>query len=171
MRAGDLREQFFQAGGGHDETDPALPGLRLGDVVVAVDHQSVPTDATARQWVTDRLVDAATENWAALEQGADPRPPVRLSIRRGLPHPYAGHPRLDLFLGATSPHKMADFGCTVCHEGQGSATAFKWASHAPNDVGSRRQMERRIRLVRQSALDVSDVSAAVRREFLSEMPS
>ncbi|MCA9180359.1 MAG: hypothetical protein KDA51_02880, partial [Planctomycetales bacterium] len=22
--------------------------------------------------------------------------------------------------------------CTVCHEGQGSATAFKYASHTPN---------------------------------------
>ena len=66
MRARDLREQFFQVGEGDDETDPTLPGLRLGDVVVAVDHQSVPADASARQWVTDRLVDAATENWAAL---------------------------------------------------------------------------------------------------------
>ena len=58
---------------------------------------------------------------------------MRLSVRRGLPHPYASHPRLDLFVGSLSPHKMADIGCTICHEGQGSATAFKWASHSPND--------------------------------------
>ena len=24
-------------------------------------------------------------------------------------------------------------GCTICHDGQGSATDFKWASHTPND--------------------------------------
>ena len=24
-------------------------------------------------------------------------------------------------------------GCTICHDGQGSATEFKWASHTPND--------------------------------------
>jgi len=29
---------------------------------------------------------------------------------------------------------MQTFACTACHEGQGSATDFKWASHAPNDV-------------------------------------
>ncbi len=26
-----------------------------------------------------------------------------------------------------------DVGCTICHEGQGSATSFQWASHTPND--------------------------------------
>ncbi|MEK6250195.1 MAG: hypothetical protein N2C12_18570, partial [Planctomycetales bacterium] len=31
-----------------------------------------------------------------------------------------------------SPHKMQEMGCTICHEGQGSATDFKWASHTPN---------------------------------------
>ena len=49
------------------------------------------------------------------------------------PHPYASHPRLDLFLSATSPHPLPKFGCTVCHEGQGSGTSFQNASHTPND--------------------------------------
>lgn len=57
--------------------------------------------------------------------------PLTLRIRRGLPHPYSTHPRLDLFVGSLSPHRMQDMGCTICHEGQGSATAFKWASHTP----------------------------------------
>ncbi len=26
---------------------------------------------------------------------------------------------------------MSEVGCTICHEGQGSATDFKWASHSP----------------------------------------
>jgi cbb3-type cytochrome oxidase cytochrome c subunit len=34
---------------------------------------------------------------------------------------------------------MQSFGCTVCHEGQGSATSFAWAAHTPNDPESRRQ--------------------------------
>ena len=49
------------------------------------------------------------------------------------PHPYASHPRLDVYLGATSPHPLPKFGCTVCHEGQGSGTSFQNASHTPND--------------------------------------
>ncbi|MBC8113472.1 MAG: c-type cytochrome, partial [Candidatus Saccharimonas sp.] len=49
------------------------------------------------------------------------------------PHPYSSHPRLDVYLGATSPHPLPKFGCTVCHEGQGSGTSFTNASHTPND--------------------------------------
>ena len=49
------------------------------------------------------------------------------------PHPFASHPRLDVYLGATSPHPLPKFGCTVCHEGQGSGTSFQNASHTPND--------------------------------------
>jgi len=48
--------------------------------------------------------------------------------------PYRAHPRLDLFVDEDSPHPMSRFGCTVCHEGQGSATDFAWAGHMPNDV-------------------------------------
>lgn len=48
-------------------------------------------------------------------------------------HPFASHPRLDLFLTSTSPHPISKFGCTVCHEGQGSGTSFQNASHTPND--------------------------------------
>jgi cytochrome c551/c552 len=55
--------------------------------------------------------------------------------------PYAPHPRLDLFLGAASPHPQAEFGCTICHDGQGSATDFQWASHAPNDAQQRQRWQ------------------------------
>ncbi|RMG40426.1 MAG: hypothetical protein D6725_03390 [Planctomycetota bacterium] len=49
------------------------------------------------------------------------------------PHPYASHPRPDLYLTASSPHPLSKFGCTGCHEGQGSGTSFQNASHSPND--------------------------------------
>jgi cytochrome c2 len=49
------------------------------------------------------------------------------------PHPYASHPRLGLYLTSASPHPLPKFGCTVCHEGQGSGTSFTNASHTPND--------------------------------------
>ena len=32
---------------------------------------------------------------------------------------------------------MSEFGCTICHDGQGSATEFKFASHTPNDLDGR----------------------------------
>ncbi|MBS0206666.1 MAG: c-type cytochrome [Planctomycetes bacterium] len=48
-------------------------------------------------------------------------------------HPYASHPKLDLYLSALSPHPLPKFGCTVCHEGQGSGTSFQNASHTPDN--------------------------------------
>jgi mono/diheme cytochrome c family protein len=47
---------------------------------------------------------------------------------------FAAHPRLDLFVDANSAHPGEKFGCTICHSGQGSATAFFEASHFPNDT-------------------------------------
>ncbi len=46
---------------------------------------------------------------------------------------YAAHPRLDLFVDANSPHPAEKVGCTICHNGQGSATSFGLAAHSPAD--------------------------------------
>jgi mono/diheme cytochrome c family protein len=55
---------------------------------------------------------------------------------------YCAHPRLDLFVDANSPHPAEKFGCTTCHNGQGSATDFALASHTPNDVPQRREWQK-----------------------------
>lgn len=49
------------------------------------------------------------------------------------PHPFATHPRPDVYLTASSPHPLTKFGCTGCHDGQGSGTDFANAAHTPND--------------------------------------
>ncbi len=48
-------------------------------------------------------------------------------------HPFQTHPRTDLFIADASPHPQAKFGCTICHDGQGSGTSFQNASHTPNN--------------------------------------
>jgi cytochrome c2 len=96
-----------------------LPGLLVGDVIASVEDE-----------IADRGADrVAARLLAAVGSGK----PLQLTVRRGLGNPYTTHPRLDLFVGDNSPHPMGTFGCTVCHDGQGNATAFKWASHSPND--------------------------------------
>ncbi len=45
--------------------------------------------------------------------------------------PFSGHPNPELFITAGSPHSMEKFGCTICHEGDGSGTSFQNAEHAP----------------------------------------
>ena len=49
------------------------------------------------------------------------------------PHPYSTHPKPELYVTASSPHPVSKFGCTICHEGQGSGTSFSNAEHSPND--------------------------------------
>ena len=149
-RAGDLREQWLQttpavstdaAGPNIPPQDSVVPGLLMGDVIVAVNGQPVPIDSTGRAWLVQTLIEAAGNQNAGEETDAIKSPMVRVTVRRGLPHPFAGHPRLDLFVGSQSPHPLQRFGCTVCHEGQGSATSFEWASHAPSDADTRRRWQ------------------------------
>ncbi|MFN0150377.1 MAG: c-type cytochrome [bacterium] len=47
--------------------------------------------------------------------------------------PFQSHPRLDLFVGANSPHPVDQFGCTVCHFGRDRATTMVSAAHTPSD--------------------------------------
>ncbi len=49
------------------------------------------------------------------------------------PQPFSGHPNADLFLASNSPHPMEKFGCTICHEGDGSGTSFQNAEHSPRN--------------------------------------
>ncbi|MFP6576686.1 MAG: hypothetical protein VB912_16115, partial [Pirellulaceae bacterium] len=105
------------------------PGFQLGDVFLAINDDPIEARGSAtrtRQSVVLRLLDLANK-----------KEPIEVTVRRGLPHPFSSHPRLDLFVGSLSPHKMTQFACTVCHEGQGSATAFKWASHTPDTLADR----------------------------------
>ena len=53
--------------------------------------------------------------------------------KKQVPQPYATHPDPDLYLTAASPHGLQKFGCTICHDGQGSGTSFSDASHTAND--------------------------------------
>ncbi|MFV0442087.1 MAG: c-type cytochrome, partial [Planctomycetaceae bacterium] len=45
------------------------------------------------------------------------------------PHPFASHPNPELYLTSSSPHAIEQFGCTICHLGDGSGTSFQNAEH------------------------------------------
>ncbi|HUG69252.1 MAG TPA: hypothetical protein VMM76_15985, partial [Pirellulaceae bacterium] len=122
----DIREQLLSGGSGEAVTGV---GLKLGDVIAQINGDPVRDVRKA----LFRLLDAAEANQTLV-----------LTIRRGLPNPYTSHPRLDLFVGSLSPHKLEDFACTICHEGQGSATAFEWASHTPNTNIQRKKWSREL---------------------------
>ncbi len=99
------------------ESPAANAGFVVGDVIVDIGSGKT----LARKVAATALVE--TPEWGK---------PLAVTVRRGVPQPYSTHPRLDLFVGDSSPHPMKTFGCTICHQGQGSSTSFKWASHTPN---------------------------------------
>lgn len=122
----ELREHFAQRTtppASAQQAFPTLPGLMIGDVIVAINGDRLFGGNRGPKRVESMLIALAKEG-----------EPLRLTIRRGFPNPYTSHPRLDLFLSDASPHPMQTFACTICHEGQGSGTDFKWASHTPNDL-------------------------------------
>ena len=98
------------------QSPAAMAGVNVGDVLVRANGAKLLNKDLAYTYLVK------TVTWGQ---------PIKLIVRRGLPNPYTSHPRLDLFVGSLSPHKMAEVGCTICHDGQGSATEFKWASHSP----------------------------------------
>ena len=51
--------------------------------------------------------------------------------------PYRSHPRMDLFVGASSPHPYTEFGCSSCHGGLDRATNFARAGHSPSDAAEK----------------------------------
>ncbi|MDX1945145.1 MAG: hypothetical protein SFU86_07045 [Pirellulaceae bacterium] len=121
----ELREasaQLTELPGSARNPFPTLPGLAVGDVITSINGSDLFGGDRSPKRVSAMLLALAQEG-----------KPIRLGVRRGLPNPYTSHPRLDLFVGDSSPHKLQTFACTVCHEGQGSATEFKWASHTPNN--------------------------------------
>ncbi len=104
------------------ESLAAKAGLESGDVIKLIGDEPVYDVASVSRLLITERVDWGEEY------------PVSLTIRRGLDHPFTTHPRLDLYLTDSSPHPEKDFGCTICHDGQGSGTAFPWTSHTPNNA-------------------------------------
>lgn len=114
----------FADGDFHAQHFRLPPGLLPGDVITFVGDVRIDSPAAAKRELLNNV------RWGE---------PRRVTVKRGMPHPYASHPRLDLFVGSSSPHDMQTVGCTICHDGQGSATSFQWASHTPNSEFEREE--------------------------------
>ncbi|HEX9941079.1 MAG TPA: c-type cytochrome [Thermoanaerobaculia bacterium] len=57
--------------------------------------------------------------------------------------PFRSHPRLELFVGDSSPHPYTRFGCTICHGGLDRATDFARAGHSLPMLASTSTKEQR----------------------------
>ena len=59
------------------------------------------------------------------------------------PQPYTTHPRLDEFVGGSSPHPMSEYGCTSCHAGRGRGTDFISSGHMPRDEKQKKEWKKK----------------------------
>ncbi len=59
------------------------------------------------------------------------------------PEPFRTHPRLDLYVGAESPHSRDNFGCTSCHEGRGRGLTFTGSAHTPQNEEQEHEWQRK----------------------------
>jgi mono/diheme cytochrome c family protein len=57
------------------------------------------------------------------------------------PQPFTTHPKLEFYLGGSSPHPIDRVGCTVCHEGMGQSVSFRDAAHAPSTQEVKKEWE------------------------------
>lgn len=116
--------------------------LAVGDIITHVNDKPVRSVKEVYEQLV-KVAEPSKENGEeedkAEKEDEDSVSKITLTVERGTPQPHAVHPRLDLFVGASSPHPKSAFGCTVCHDGQGSATDFRWASHSPNTPAQRQQ--------------------------------
>ena len=128
LPAREIRQTLASFTGASDFQSDVTPGLLPSDVISRVGESHY---RTAKE-LAFRWLDAHKK-----------QEPLSLVVTRGIDNPHTSHPRLDLFVGDLSPHRMATFGCTACHEGQGSGTDFKWASHSPNNDESDPEQSKR----------------------------
>lgn len=76
----------------------------------------------------------ATGGFPAFPEGHPATDDVAAWVAEGkYPQPYATHSNTELFCTASSPHPVGKFGCTICHDGQGSGTSFGNAEHTPDN--------------------------------------
>jgi len=59
------------------------------------------------------------------------------------PQPFKTHPKLELYLGASSAHPVEKFGCTVCHSGSGHSVSFKDSAHTPRNESQAKEWEKK----------------------------
>ncbi len=48
-------------------------------------------------------------------------------------HPFRSHPKMDMFVGSSSPHPYSRFGCSSCHGGLDRSTDFARVGHSPSN--------------------------------------
>jgi cbb3-type cytochrome oxidase cytochrome c subunit len=134
---------FFRSLPGIDLMPPTkIQQISLPELTINYNFKEVPRYdrcATCHQGI-DRI---------GYDKDADGQP-MKAAFRS---HPYltTGATTIDprgkvvpagLYLDANGPHPINNFGCTICHGGQGSGTDFTYASHTPNTLKQAEEWEK-----------------------------
>jgi len=117
--------------------DFILPSLKVEQVILPGLYQNINFTNI------DRVDRCLTCHVASNRPGFEDDPATKEAEWR---EPFRSHPRLDLFVGDSSPHPYTRFGCTICHGGLDRATDFARAGHslpllAAHDEGAKKAWE------------------------------
>lgn len=103
-------------------------------------HRSIDTPGFESKKEAERLSKEIQQKLDSFQIANDKRADAEKEIERlkrvmdaplDTLNPWRTHPRLDTFVGSSSPHPLLEFGCTACHRGQDRATEFGRAGHVP----------------------------------------
>lgn len=155
-RVRDQKEKQTGEGGLINETMAFLRGLPLIDMAAApvkIQQISLPELTINYNFKDVPRYDRCTTCHLGIdklgyEKDASGKPMARVFASH--PHLTDGATAIDpkgnivpagLYLDGNGPHKINNFGCTICHGGQGSGTDFTFASHEPNSVQEEHRWE------------------------------
>ncbi len=125
------------------QLERSLPGINEALQRMGEDPRDPPAPPVAQSTGEPLPIGRVTEHWEELTSDqqdvyfAELLDRVNSYLALGgrrtieLDQPLLAHPNLDLYLSVDSPHPMAKFGCTVCHEGNPQETDFVQAAHSP----------------------------------------
>lgn len=91
-------------------------------------------------FATNRKVDRCTTCHVGIAMPDFGNPEIVGTVaepKHGVEAYMRAHSHLDVIAGPTSPHKVEEFGCSICHHGIGWSTDFARAVHTPENVEER----------------------------------
>ncbi|MGQ9761485.1 MAG: hypothetical protein ACUVQH_06205 [Thermogutta sp.] len=150
-----------------------LAGLRPGDLIRTIANAPVQTQHDAESLLFEMVQQSqsspSTKPSTLVETyypapfvDAVKVPGIPVTLLRGLPQPWSGHPHQQLYVAEESSHPVTRFGCTICHDGQGLALDYAGAEH-PSLTGTVQDWRR------QDSAPLTRVADSVQPMILTEL--
>ncbi len=129
---GEIGTMTFETGRLQTRLNDLAPSVVNDYVLNAPLLDFMAPTITVQQVLTPRMVDDVNfTRVAKMDRCTSCHLAIELEGYEDYPQPFTTHPNLSAYVGSASAHPLAEFGCTVCHEGMGQSINFENSSHTP----------------------------------------